>query len=92
MEKIQLKKYVMKQTGVTNSEAAIILNVIFDGIVQGMVQDGKSTITNFGTFKTKKVKGRNARNPRTGETVYVPDRTVIRFKPAKKLKDFVLGI
>jgi len=92
MEKIQLKKYVMKQTGITSHEASIILNVIFDGIVQGIVQDGKSTITNFGTFRTKKVKGRNARNPRNGDIVYVPDRTVIRFKPAKKFKDFVLGI
>lgn len=92
MEKIQLKKYVMKQTGITSYEASIILNVIFDGIVQGIVQDGKSTITNFGTFRTKKVKGRNARNPRNGDIVYVPDRKVIRFKPAKKLKDFVLGI
>jgi len=92
MEKIQLKKFVMEQTGVTGQEAAIIIDVIFQGIIKGLSQDGKSTITNFGTFRTKRVRGRKARNPRTGETVYVPDRTVVRFKPAKKLKDFVLGI
>jgi nucleoid DNA-binding protein len=92
MEKIQLKKFVMEKTGVTGKEAAIIIDVIFKGIITGLAQDGKSTITNFGTFKTKRVKGRTARNPRSGETVYVPDRTVVRFKPAKKLKDFVLGL
>ena len=92
MEKIQLKKFVMEQTGVTGNEASIILDVIFKGIIRGLVNDGKSTITNFGTFRTKRVKGRTARNPRSGETVYVPDRTVVRFKPARKLKDFILGI
>ena len=92
MEKIQLKKFVMEQTGVTGQEASIIIDVIFQGIIKGLSQDGKSTITNFGTFRTKSVKGRKARNPRSGETVYVPDRTVVRFKPAKKLKDFILGV
>ena len=92
MEKIQLKKYIMEKTGITGQESAIIIDVIFEGIIKGLAQDGKSTITNFGTFRTKRVKGRTARNPRTGETVYVPDRTVIRFKPAKKLKDFILGV
>lgn len=91
MEKLQLKKFVMEQTGVTANESAIIIDVIFQGIIRGLSQDGKSTITNFGTFRTKRVKGRVARNPRTGETVQVPDRTVVRFKPAKKLKDFILG-
>lgn len=92
MEKVELKKFVMEKTGVTAQESSIIINVIFDGIIKGIANDGKTTITNFGTFRTKRVKGRVARNPRSGETVYVPDRTVIRFKPAKKLKDFVLGI
>lgn len=92
MEKLQLKKYISEETGVTGEEAGIIIDVIFKGIVKGLASDGKATITNFGTFRTKEVKGRKARNPHTGETVYVPDRTVVRFKPAKKLKDFVLGL
>ena len=92
MQKIQLKKYIMEKTGITAIEAAIILDVVFKGIIKGLETDGKSTITNFGTFQTKKVKGRNARNPRTGESVYVPDRKVLRFKPAKRLKNFILGV
>lgn len=92
MEKTHLKQYIMSETGVKKHEADIILNIIFKGIVKGLEEDGKTTITNFGTFKIKNVKGRKARNPRTGETVTVPDRTVVRFKPAKKLKDFVLGL
>jgi len=92
MQKIQLKKYVMEQTGVTAYEAKIIMDVIFKGIIEGLETDGKSTITNFGTFSVKNVKGRNARNPRNGDIVYVPDRKIIRFKPAKRLKDYILGI
>ena len=82
----------MEQTGVTLPEASIIIDVVFKGIIRGLQSDGKSTITNFGTFSVKNVKGRKARNPRSGETVYVPDRRVVRFKPSKKLKDHILGI
>ncbi len=40
----------------------------------------------FGTFKILKRKPRVGRNPRTGEPVNIPARTVPRFTPAKELK------
>ena len=37
----------------------------------------------FGTFKEVTKKARKAKNPKTGEIVDVPERTVIHFKPSK---------
>ncbi|HIJ95803.1 MAG TPA: hypothetical protein HPP94_08730 [Desulfuromonadales bacterium] len=40
-------------------------------------------IKGFGTFKTVTRKARTARNPKTGEAIQVPAKTVLTFKAAK---------
>ncbi len=44
------------------------------------------SIPGFGTFKRITRKARKARNPRTGETVTVAERTVVTFRPTKPAK------
>ncbi len=45
-------------------------------------------IRDFGVFEVKKTKAKpKARNPRTGEIIYVPARRKTHFKPGKILKD-----
>lgn len=41
----------------------------------------------FGTFRVTERGARTARNPRTGESVSVPARRILKFKPAKALHD-----
>ena len=43
-------------------------------------------IRGFGTFKVRPRRTRMARNPRTGESVEVPQRAVPVFKPSKHLR------
>ncbi|MEY3784630.1 MAG: hypothetical protein RLZZ230_952, partial [Candidatus Parcubacteria bacterium] len=43
----------------------------------------------FGIFEAKMRAAREARNPRTGETVMVPAMRVPKFRAAKALKDAV---
>ena len=42
-------------------------------------------IHGFGTFKTAQRAARTGRNPRTGESVQVPARRVVRFSPSTTL-------
>lgn len=42
-----------------------------------------------GTFKLKKRKARQGRNPQTGEPMTIPAHTVVTFTPAKNLKEKV---
>ncbi len=47
-------------------------------------------IRDFGVFEVKLTKSKpKARNPRTGETIYVPPRRKTHFKPSKLLKNFL---
>lgn len=89
MGKAELKEYIAEQTGITPFEAGIVINVMITGMSEALKKEGKLTLTNFGSFRVKESKARIARNPRTGETVQVPDRKVVRFKIAGKLKDLI---
>lgn len=89
MGKAELKKYVMDQTGITAKEAGIVIDVVLQGVVEGLIRKGKATMPNFGRFEIKKTPARRARNPKTGEPVMVDEKNVVRFKPAIKLKEKV---
>ena len=47
-------------------------------------------IRHFGVFEVKKTRPKPAaRNPRTGEIIYVPPRRKTHFKPGKSLRKFL---
>ena len=52
-----------------------------------LLEKGDVRIDDFGTFELRRRKARRARNPRTGERIDVPARTVVYFKPAAALRD-----
>jgi hypothetical protein len=61
-------------------------DVFILGKTEGLLEEGKLSLPNFGSFRIREAKARIARNPRTGEKVELSDRKVVRFKPAGKLK------
>jgi nucleoid DNA-binding protein len=71
----------------TPNESSNIIDKVIDFMFKSLKNKGKLTLTNFGSFRVKDANSRTARNPRTGEKVFVPERKVLRFKVAKKLKD-----
>jgi integration host factor subunit beta len=46
----------------------------------------------FGTFSTRVRTGRAARNPRSGERVVVPDKTVLHFRAGKELRGRLMAV
>ena len=45
-------------------------------------------LRNFGRYSIKTIKAKyNARNPRTNEVIYVPEKKKISFKMSKHLKE-----
>jgi nucleoid DNA-binding protein len=61
----------------------------FDAIVETLVDEGRIELRNFGVFEVKKRAARKARNPRTGDKVYVPQKFVVTFKPGKEMEEKV---
>ena len=64
---------------------------IFSKSISDALIDGRNVeLRDFGTFFLKKIKEKySARNPKTGEIIYVPEKNKVRFRSSKKLKEFI---
>ena len=64
----------------------MIIDIFCSSIKKALKKNKKVQLRGFGTFFVKKIKEKySARNPRTGELIYVPEKNKIRFKASKKL-------
>lgn len=89
MKKADLANVVLEIVGGTKTQSEEVVNAIFDNITSTLAKGEEVDIAGFGKFVSSKRAAREARNPRTGETVMVPARNVPKFKASKKLKDAV---
>lgn len=58
MNKTELIKKVAETAGVSNREAAKVVNAALEAIMDGVKTQGSVTFPGFGTFETKKVPAR----------------------------------
>ncbi|WP_237564892.1 HU family DNA-binding protein [Blastopirellula marina] len=82
-------KTISEEIGLTQLKTKEIVQKTFNAIVDTLVEDGRIELRNFGVFEVKKRAARKARNPRTGEKVYVPSKFVVTFKPGKEMEERV---
>lgn len=75
--------------GITKKDCALVVDGLLNAIKQALADQNNIEIRGFGTFKVRRRKARVARNPRTGERVEVPARSVPVFKPSKDLRQQV---
>ena len=89
MNKSELISAVATKTGLEVKQAELAVNAIFEEITNVMEKKDKLSIVGFGTFGTSDRAERNGINPKTGEKLKIPARTVPTFKAGKALKDKV---
>ena len=89
MNKQALVEEIHAKTGGTKTEAQEIMETVIESITNSLKKGEEVSIAGLGTFSVKRREARQARNPRTGETVEVPAMNVPKFKAAKGLKDAV---
>jgi integration host factor subunit beta len=58
----------------------------FDAVTAALLATGRVEVDGFGVFELYRRKPTRARNPRTGEAIPLPAKTVVRFRPARALK------
>jgi integration host factor subunit alpha len=78
---------VYEKVGFTRQEAAQSVEILFDAIKSELALGNNVRISRFASFVLRQKKARNARNPKTGETIRIQPRTVLTFKPSKQLLD-----
>ncbi|MBI2610245.1 HU family DNA-binding protein [Candidatus Giovannonibacteria bacterium] len=74
---------------VSKKHSEEVVDFVFDSITEAMKRGEEVSIAGFGTFAVKQRKARQARNPRTGQTVNVPAMKVPKFRAGKGLKEAV---
>lgn len=89
MTKSDIVAMLSKNSSVPKKQAELIVNTVFSSITEALDEGEKVEIRGFGTFKIKERKPHNARNPKTGEKVFVEEKKIPYFKPGKELKEFI---
>jgi integration host factor subunit alpha len=89
--KADIVEHVYEKVGFTRQEAAKAVEILFDEIKSELGQGNNVRISRFASFILKDKNARNARNPKTGETIRIQSRTVLTFKPSKQLFDSTNG-
>ena len=89
------KKDLAKRTALIVGEKLFLTEKVVDGVFQALREfmseaspEVRIEIRDFGVFEVKKTKPKpKARNPKTGDIIYVPARRKTHFKAGKVLKE-----
>jgi len=89
MNKSELINKVSDELNITNTDAREVIDCTFNTIFNSLSNKEKVTITGFGSFNLVGRAARKAHNPKTGQEIDVPAKTVVSFISSGKLKKAV---
>ena len=85
-----IQKLKIRNSNIGKKELEKIFDIFFQQISDALQDMRSIEIRSLGTFFIKEIKEKKqARNPRTGEIIYVPKRNKIRFRASKRLKELI---
>ncbi len=85
--KKELAKLLSDELDITFIQAQECVDAFFTALRESVIQGKRIEARGFGSWEVRKTNPKlYARNPRTGEVVFVPARRKVRFKPGKELK------
>ena len=88
MNKTELVNAV-KAAGFSGKDAEKAVKAVFDAMTEALAKGDKVQLIGFGTFEVRERAAKEARNPRTGETIKVAATKVPAFKAGAALKNAV---
>lgn len=85
MNKNDLIESIAHSAQISKIAAERGLNGLLSTLSAAMQEGKRVTLVGFGSFSVVDRAPRVGRNPKTGETVPIPPRRVVRFRPGKEL-------
>jgi nucleoid DNA-binding protein len=86
--KKELALLVSEHASCKKNVAAKMVDSLFSAMRDSLIEGNRIEIRGFGVFQVKDTRPKPAaRNPRTGEIIYVPARRKTHFKPGRLLKE-----
>jgi integration host factor subunit beta len=89
--KSELIEVLAQEANLTKGRAELVINTIFDAMVEALQRGEGIEIRGFGSFTVRQYKSYEGRNPRTGDTVHVSPKRLPFFKVGKDLRERVNG-
>src|SRR5436309_3243410 len=89
MTKAELVEEVAKVSELTKKHSEVIVNTVFQSVIEALHGDEKIELRGFGSFRVRQRRSRQGRNPKTGARVHVPSKKIAYFKPGKELKELI---
>jgi len=89
MIKADLINKIAREMNLSRQEAELGVNLFFETIKDAILRGEEIELRGFGSFRFRERGSRLGRNPRTGESVKVPPKKVLYFKPSKLLKNLI---
>ena len=89
MNKTELIDKVAKESALSKSAAEQVVNSVLSAVAEAMKMGDKVTLVGFGTFSVSERAAREGRNPKSGETINIPAKKVVKFKAGSKLTETV---
>ena len=85
-----IKELKTKNPNIKSEDLEKIFDLFLEEIIETLLNKKSIEIRSFGSFFVKEIKEKKqARNPKTGENIYVPKRNKIRFRASKRLKELI---
>ena len=82
-----IKQLHKKHPALKRSQIEAIFDIVFTSMSDALAKEQSVELRDFGRFSIKSVKAKyNARNPKTGEIIFVPEKKKVSFKMSKHLK------
>ena len=82
-----IERLAAENAHLTHIEVERVVNVVLGRMTAALGEGGRVELRGFGAFSVRSRPARAGRNPRTGEAVDVPAKSVPFFKSGKELRE-----
>lgn len=84
-----IKALSLHNQSLFEKDIALAVRLVFDQIIEGLLQGQRVEIRGFGSFSVRLRAARSVRNPKTGAVVQQKPNYVLHFKAGKELRERV---
>jgi len=84
-------RIIAEQAGITAAQARAALDAVAAIVTAGLIRDERVSLHGLGTFVVQHRAPRRVMNPHSGVMMDLPSSRVVKFRPAKNVRDRIGG-
>ena len=90
LTRADLSNSVYKKIGLSLQECNALVDSVIEEVCTALEMGDAVKLSSFGTFSLRRKKQRMGRNPKTGASIQIEAKQVVKFRIAKAAKDAIL--